>query len=338
MQTPAHSGAGITSEKLSVFQKQVLTRWINSADIWDTKIVIDNLVDELKTGVLLCNVLKFHQTNLDFAGLNLAVRSRKPCLNNLEKAIQVMCQKGVPTRYVLTAEEIFDGQKVERIWLMMKQIFEVFAMHDMKMLKAQIIGWLSSIVQFFDHRHQFDMTVNWKSEEFYNQIKTGLPIFYVLLLYTQQPSAQQMPLLDASRIYEIPQSRQELKENLTYVVQMQYHLNIPIYLMPEDYIDRFQPNFVLLMLYYHYVRFSHVKISLTQTPPRLTFRDSERTAALGSNLMSFAPHNADFEDDQLGLMGVIEEEDSVDFTSSVRSKNVHTGHQRSEADNSQVST
>lgn len=41
-----------------------------------------------------------------------------------------MMQKGIPTRYVLTAEEIFDSVKPERIWLMIRSIFEVFAMHD----------------------------------------------------------------------------------------------------------------------------------------------------------------------------------------------------------------
>ena len=92
-------------------------------------------MEELKTGVLLCNILKFHQSNLEFPGLNVQVRSRKPCLNNIEKAISVMYQKGVPSRYIMTAEEIFDGQKVERIWLMMRQIFEVFAMHDVKILE-----------------------------------------------------------------------------------------------------------------------------------------------------------------------------------------------------------
>ena len=50
----------------------------------------------------------------------MQVRTKKPCLNNIEKAISIMFQKGVPSRYILTAEEIFDGQKVERIWMLIK--------------------------------------------------------------------------------------------------------------------------------------------------------------------------------------------------------------------------
>jgi hypothetical protein len=95
-------------------------------------------------------------------------------------------------------------------------------------------------------------------------MKTGLPIFFVLLLYLQQnhvaPSSQLPNFPDPAKMYEIPQSRQELKENLTYVCQLQYRWNLPIYLMPDDCLDRFQPNFVLLQLYYHYIRFSQVRI------------------------------------------------------------------------------
>ena len=140
----------ISNEKLHFFQKILLVRWINSLDIWQVRVTFENLVDEIKTGVLLCNILKFHQTNLDFSGLSTAVRTKKPCLNNIEKAISVMYQKGVPSRYVLSAEEIFEGQKVDRIWLMLQNVFEVFAMHDVNVLKPKITSWINSIVQYFN--------------------------------------------------------------------------------------------------------------------------------------------------------------------------------------------
>ena len=95
-------------------------RWINSNEVWHTELRVDNLVDDLKSGVLLCNILKFHMPNLDFSGVNTAVRSKKPCLNNIEKALQIMYQKGIPSRYILTSDEIYEGEKGERIWLMLR--------------------------------------------------------------------------------------------------------------------------------------------------------------------------------------------------------------------------
>ena len=140
----------VNSEKLSYFQKVLIIRWVNSLDVWPVALKTENMMDELKTGVLLCNILKFHQPNLDFSGVNANVRAKKPCLNNIEKSLSVMYQKGVPSRYVLTADEIFDGVKTERIWLMLKNIFEVFAMHDVNVLRPKILAWITSIVQFFN--------------------------------------------------------------------------------------------------------------------------------------------------------------------------------------------
>ena len=136
----------VNNEKLTYFQKILIIRWINSLDVWPTALKIENMLDEIKTGVLLCNILKFHQPNLDFGNINANVKARKPCLNNIEKSLSVMYQKGVPSRYVLTADEIFDGTKAERIWVMVKQIYEVFAMHDVNVLRPKILAWVTSIV------------------------------------------------------------------------------------------------------------------------------------------------------------------------------------------------
>ena len=133
-----------------MFQRILLVRWINSTEVWHTELRVETLIEDLKTGVLLCNILKFHMPNLDFSGLNTTVRSKKPCLNNIEKALQVMYQKGMPHRYILTAEEIFDGLKVDRIWLMIRYIFEIFAMHDVNILRPKILSWITSIVQLFN--------------------------------------------------------------------------------------------------------------------------------------------------------------------------------------------
>lgn len=61
-----------------------------------------------------------------------------------------MMQKGIPTRHVLSAEEIFEPTKPERIWLMVRSIFEVFAMHDVQVLKPKILAWVSSIITYYN--------------------------------------------------------------------------------------------------------------------------------------------------------------------------------------------
>ena len=56
-----------------------------------------------------------------------------------------MMQKGIPAKYVPTADEIFEMSKPEKIWLMFKQIFEIFAIYDAQLLKKEILAWVVHI-------------------------------------------------------------------------------------------------------------------------------------------------------------------------------------------------
>ena len=50
----------------------------------------------------------------------------------------------------MTAEQLFEMSKVERMWLMIRSIFDVFAMHDVTLLKPKIMNWISSIITFYN--------------------------------------------------------------------------------------------------------------------------------------------------------------------------------------------
>ena len=52
---------------------------------------MSNIMEEIKSGVLICELLNFHVPKLDLlTGLNYKAISKKPCLNNIEKALQVL--------------------------------------------------------------------------------------------------------------------------------------------------------------------------------------------------------------------------------------------------------
>jgi len=74
----------------------------------------------------------------------LQARSKKPCLNNIEKALQVLYQKGAPSRFIPTAEEIFEGERnPQRMWILLKVIFDIFAMSDVLKLTPYILKWIA---------------------------------------------------------------------------------------------------------------------------------------------------------------------------------------------------
>ena len=64
-------------------------------------------------------------------------------------------------------------------------------------------------------------------------------------------------------------------QNLSLVVQIQYRINVPIYLTPKDYVEHYEPNFLMLQLYYLYCKFKHVKAEVQQ-PIQIQFKDAGR--------------------------------------------------------------
>jgi hypothetical protein len=80
-----------------------------------------------------------------------------------------------------TAEEIFEGEKhQDKIWLMMKQIFEILAMHDVRILIPTIIQWINNSLSFFPNR----MPVRSKLPELYLDFLTGINLACILYIYT----------------------------------------------------------------------------------------------------------------------------------------------------------
>ena len=120
-------------------------RWINTLDISRELLTINNIIEEMKSGVLICQLLNFHSPKLDLMnGVNLKAISRKQCINNIERALQAMYQKGAPSRFIPTADEIYEADKNQnRIWILIKVIFDVFAMSDVNKLSPYILKWIS---------------------------------------------------------------------------------------------------------------------------------------------------------------------------------------------------
>jgi hypothetical protein len=82
-----------------------------------------------------------------------------------------------------------------------------------------------------------------------------------------------------------------------------------------ELLNKYEPSFLLLQYYYLYVLFRNVEIKQNQ-PKKLQFRDSGRDPL---------PTDRELEESEIRSndeeMQIIEEEDSLDFDSSHRSKN-----------------
>lgn len=140
-------------------------------------------------------------------------------------------------------------------------------------------------------------------------------------------------------------ARQELMSNLSYVFNLAIKNNVPIYLKPAEYLDFEHPNFLLLQLYYLYCKFKNSKPIFTrrENMPQLVFKDEGRIieeqtsgglsssqnpkstpGANNSSESATTPqrstHTAPGDSEKgLNSMGVIDEVDSVEFSSTMRS-------------------
>ncbi len=45
---------------IGALQKNLIVRWINTLDVCENYLTLENIIEELKSGILLCNILKFH--------------------------------------------------------------------------------------------------------------------------------------------------------------------------------------------------------------------------------------------------------------------------------------
>ena len=111
---------------------------------------------------------------------------------------------------------------------------------------------------------------------------------------------------------------------------------MPIYLKPHEYLDSDQHSFLLLQLYYLYCKFKNSKPQYQ--PPELVnivFRDEGRilednSQTSGGGLSNATPQRSRDENDnnssefKPSSMGVIDEVDSGDFSSTMKSKPGHS--------------
>ncbi|CDW90019.1 UNKNOWN [Stylonychia lemnae] len=308
---------------LGQLQKALLVRWINTLDIWEI-LDQDNIIEELKSGVLLCLILKFHQPNLDFTGLSMKARVRKQCVNNIEKALSILYQKGASPRYIPTADDIYEGEKnPEKIWLMLHSIFDMFAMHDVRVLTPKIIKWINKSLQQFGS-YKSHLMMGQKQEEIYEEFKSGLILALLFLLYVENASLR-------------PDLREmtEVEHNLNYIFKLAIENNVPIYFRSQEYLDFEQYNFFMLQLYYLYCKFKDSRPLFTPSSlPQLTFKDEGRILEDNSQSSSHPTPQRSRDDHvdslssemKVNSMGVIDEVDSVDFSSTMKSNQQKTSN------------
>ena len=114
-------------------------------------------------------------------------------------------------------------------------------------------------------------------QELYKEFQDGIVLTCVFLLFV--PDRQLEP--DTTMLFQYPVNRQEYVHNLQYVAAVAQKLSVPLYLQPAEFLENFQPHFLMLQLYYLYCMFKDAQpvIALPGTPQHpgaFVFRDQGR--------------------------------------------------------------
>lgn len=187
----------------------------------------------------------------------MQARSRKPCLNNIEKALQILYQKGAPTRLIPTAVEIFEGDKnTQRVWPLLKVIFDLFAMVDVNKSTMNILRWISMCLfqtgnqvkhKFDKLNHSINILMQDSSmknnilQEIYGQFQDGIMMMCIIRMYIRQdPNLQentQIGPTDTRNIFLYPLNKQEVIHNQFQVCNALRRNGINVFLHPQEIVD-----------------------------------------------------------------------------------------------------
>ena len=97
-----------------------------------------------------------------------------------------------------TSEEVFEGDK-DKVWVLLRTIFDVFALHDVSLLLAKIVKWINKSLSYFPGREPISSAPH----EIYQEFKSGVNLACILALYGPTEASEDF-LPDFRMIYEHP--------------------------------------------------------------------------------------------------------------------------------------
>ena len=206
---------------------------------------------EFRSGVLLCKLIQYHQPMIKFPGLNEKPVAKNACISNIEKGLTEMYKKKTRRQYIPTAEEIYQMKPIDKIWLFLKEIYDVFGMHDVEIwLKYVIKQWATPILEMYGLEFS-KSSIESPYIGLCEDMKDGQILFALIHYFSKKNEKAKFTELHTS-----PETRNELLENLKIVFELAKEMELPVWWTPEEFLANPSLNldFVKQQLYYIYRR------------------------------------------------------------------------------------
>uniref|UniRef100_A0A0G4GYZ6 Uncharacterized protein n=1 Tax=Chromera velia CCMP2878 TaxID=1169474 RepID=A0A0G4GYZ6_9ALVE len=111
-------------------------------------LIIMTLPQDVKSGVLLCRLVEFF-TKEEFVGLNRKPMTKKPAIQNIEKALILLWKHHPKYENMCDAEDIYNG-KEEAIGRLFLEMFEILVMRKVRKQAMEVFEWIHEKTQAFN--------------------------------------------------------------------------------------------------------------------------------------------------------------------------------------------
>jgi len=250
--------------RISVVKLQQYIRWVNCMHVWHSEVTMLSLAEEIRTGLLLCNLMQRLVPGTSYRGLNKRPLSRKPCVANLEQAIGVIWRSGrVNNTRVPSADDVYDG-KTDKIAVLLEEIFEVYVLRDLRKMAPTVLDWFQNILEQYNFPLP-EETLLPPFDGVWEHFQSGTALFCVLYHFHGQAlvgTGDAAREVNAAKVYRKPRNLQEFRSNVAAIFDILTALGIMLFWSVDDWLNFRDTDFALLQLACVYERFksSHCAI------------------------------------------------------------------------------
>lgn len=254
----------ITARKLAQF-----VLWLNSLEVWP--VPITDIYQEMRNGLMLCNLMMALIPGLKIRGLNGRPRTRGPALRNTEKALMAMWQHCQPNaRRMPSAAEICEG-KSERIGWLIAEIFDIFVMRDMRTARRclPMMKWYAGILSHYGITLSArTMAAPFRGRSFqqasWADFRNGVALSCVLHYFCGARGNAAMGLMgmDLARVRFHPRHAKHYHDNIAVVFETLLRMRMPLIWTVDNFIAFPDSDFLIWQLHCIYLMFRDMDCGL----------------------------------------------------------------------------
>ncbi|KAL0226633.1 hypothetical protein P9112_013957 [Eukaryota sp. TZLM1-RC] len=222
------------------FRLTLLHRWIDSLLLGPP---IDSIPNAITNGLLLVKMLE--RLGYTFTGIYDRPLTRAPCISNIEKALEVLHKRILPSK-IPSADEIYNGSG--RCNSLVSEVFDVFILKEVK--------------HRFHHASSFFLTLASMYNLSINQEELLLFPFNVFIACFDYCTDEEV---DKSYIRQCSEPAFNM-ECASYALRLMVKHQIPVYFTPKEWINCYEDGFAMVQIFVFFAKFSENKLPDQKEP------------------------------------------------------------------------